>query len=108
MDLSDPSQNIPIEVSQTNNNYSVSVSNLKENILYNINLQSIYLNVISTIYTQQYTRGAPIDVNYDINYITDVSMNISFKNSPNTPDYYTINVLNQGNSTDYQNPFYPI
>ena len=102
MDLTDPSQNIGIVVSRTNNNYSVSVSNLKENILYNINLQSIYINVISTIYTQQYTKGSPIDVNYDINYITDVSMNISFKNSPNTPNYYTINILNQSSSTDYQ------
>jgi len=102
INLIDPSQNIPIEVSQTNNNYSILVPKLKENILYNIYLQSIYSNVTSVIYKQQYTKGSPINISVDIDSITDVSMNISFFNCPYIPESYSINILNQGSSIDFQ------
>ena len=99
-DINDPSLNLPIAVSQTNNYYSTLVSGLKENIVYDIYLQSIYSNVISVINKQQYTKGSPINVSVDVDFITDVSMNISFINCPYIPNDYAIKILNQGNPND--------
>ena len=103
-DLTDPSLNLSVTTVtiSTTPNYSILVTGLKENIVYNIYLQSIYSNVTSVIYKQQYTKGSPINVSIDVNYITDVSMNVSFINCPYIPDYYSINVLNQGDPTNYQ------
>jgi hypothetical protein len=97
--------NISIPVVITNNLYSIPITNLSQNTLYDISLQSIYSNVVSTIYKTQYTKGAPepslIECNPD--YITDVSMIVSFINCPITPNNgYHIYIQNKGNITDKQ------
>ena len=104
-DSTDPLRNIPIQLISNSNNYKYStpVTDLKDNMLYKIDLQTIYPNgVISTISKQVYTKGPPIGVSVDINSITDICMNISFINCPNPPISYTINIVNQSLSADYR------
>ena len=101
-DLTDPSKNMVVLTTTTNNNYSIFVYGLKENIGYNMYLQSIYPNVTSVIYKQQYTKGSPINVSVNVTFITDVSMNISFINCPYIPENYSIYIVNQGSSVDSQ------